>query len=99
MDIRQVGREHGARYVLEGGVRKGGNRRRITAQLIEAETGAHLWADKFDGGLDDLFDLQDHRAERATVRNRTLPAKTSRQSQRLRSLSSRPAAHGVSDAH
>ena len=64
MDIRQVGREHGARYVLEGGVRKGGNRRRITAQLIEAETGAHLWADKFDGGLDDLFDLQDQITER-----------------------------------
>jgi TolB-like protein len=59
VDIRQVGRELGVRYVLEGGVRKAGNRLRITAQLIEAETGAHLWADRFDGGIDDVFDLQD----------------------------------------
>ena len=59
VDIRQVGRELGVRYVLEGGVRKAGNRLRITAQLIEAETGAHLWADRFDGALDDVFDLQD----------------------------------------
>jgi adenylate cyclase len=59
VDIRQVGRELGVRYVLEGGVRKAGNRLRITAQLIEAETGAHLWADRFDGGLDDVFELQD----------------------------------------
>ena len=59
VDVRQVGRELGVRYVLEGGVRKAGNRVRITAQLIEAETGAHLWADKFDGALEDVFDLQD----------------------------------------
>src|SRR5271169_1294251 len=59
VDVRQVGRELGVRYVLEGGVRKAGARLRITAQLIEAETGAHLWADKFDGALDDLFELQD----------------------------------------
>ena len=59
VDIRQVGRELGVRYVLEGGVRKSGNRLRITAQLIEAETGAHLWADRFDGALDDVFELQD----------------------------------------
>src|SRR6266550_436678 len=52
VDIRQVGRELGVRYVLEGGVRKAGNRLRISAQLIEAETGAHLWADKFDGALE-----------------------------------------------
>src|SRR5439155_11835427 len=51
VDIRQVGRELGVRYVLEGSVRKAGARLRITAQLIEAETGAHLWADKFDGAL------------------------------------------------
>ena len=57
--VRQVGRELGVRYVLEGSVRKGGNRVRITAQLIEAETGAHLWADRFDGSLEDVFDLQD----------------------------------------
>ena len=64
VDVRQVGRELGVRYVLEGGVRKAGNRLRITAQLIEAETGAHLWADKFDGALEDVFDLQDHITDR-----------------------------------
>jgi len=57
--VKQVGRELGVRYVLEGSVRKGGNRVRITAQLIGAETGAHLWADRFDGSLEDVFDLQD----------------------------------------
>ena len=58
-DVRQVGRELGVRYVLEGSVRRAGNRIRITGQLIEAETGAHLWADKFDSPIDDVFDLQD----------------------------------------
>src|SRR6516162_1328924 len=57
--VKQVGRELGVRYVLEGSVRKGGNRARIAAQLIEADTGAHLWADRFDGSLEDVFDLQD----------------------------------------
>ena len=64
VDVRQVGRELGVRYVLEGGVRKAGARLRITAQLIEAETGAHLWADRFDGSLDDVFELQDQITER-----------------------------------
>ncbi len=64
VDIRQAGRELGVRYVLEGGVRKAGARLRITAQLIEAETGAHLWADRFDGALDDVFALQDQITER-----------------------------------
>ena len=64
VDVRQVGRELGVRYVLEGGVRKAGARLRITAQLIEAETGAHLWADRFDGALDDVFELQDQITER-----------------------------------
>jgi adenylate cyclase len=59
VDIKQVGRELGVRYVLEGSVRKSGNRVRITAQLIEAATGAHLWADRFDSQLKDIFDLQD----------------------------------------
>src|SRR5207245_1490266 len=59
VDVKQVGRELGVRYVLEGSVRKGGNRVRITAQLIEAETGTHLWADRFDGLLEDVFELQD----------------------------------------
>lgn len=59
IDVKRVGRELGVRYVLEGSVRKGGGRLRITAQLIVAETGAHLWADRFDGSLEDVFDLQD----------------------------------------
>jgi adenylate cyclase len=59
VDVKEVGRELGVRYVLEGSVRKAGQRVRITAQLIEAETGAHLWADRFDGSLEDVFDLQD----------------------------------------
>ena len=59
VDVKQVGRELGVRYVLEGSVRKAGNRVRITGQLIDASTGAHLWADRFDGGLEDIFDLQD----------------------------------------
>src|SRR5436190_8019908 len=59
IDIKQVGRELGVRYVLEGSLRKGGNRLRITGQLIEAETGTHVWADKYDGVLEDVFDLQD----------------------------------------
>jgi adenylate cyclase len=59
VDIKQVGRELGVRYVLEGSVRKSGDRVRITAQLIEAATDRHLWADKFDGALEDVFDLQD----------------------------------------
>ena len=58
-DVKQVGRELGVRYVLEGSVRKASGRVRITAQLIEAETGAHLWADRFDGEIADVFDLQD----------------------------------------
>lgn len=59
VDVKQVGRELGVRYVLEGSVRKAGGRVRITAQLIDAATGAHLWADRFDGALEDVFDLQD----------------------------------------
>jgi TolB-like protein/class 3 adenylate cyclase len=59
VDVKQVGRELGVRYVLEGSVRKGGNRVRITGQLIDAATGSHLWADRFDGSLEDVFELQD----------------------------------------
>jgi adenylate cyclase len=57
--VKRVGRELGVRYVLEGSVRKAGQRVRIAAQLIDATTGAHLWADRFDGSLEDVFDLQD----------------------------------------
>ncbi len=63
VDVRQIGHELGARYVLEGSVRKGGNRLRITTQLIEAITGNHLWAEKYDGALEDVFDLQDQITE------------------------------------
>jgi len=59
VDVKRVGRELGVRYVLEGSVRKAGGRVRITAQLIDAASGAHLWADRFDGSLEDVFDLQD----------------------------------------
>ncbi|MFC7396831.1 winged helix-turn-helix domain-containing tetratricopeptide repeat protein [Chelatococcus sp. GCM10030263] len=59
VDVKQVGRELGVRYVLEGSVRKAGNRVRITGQLIDATTGAHLWAERFEGTLDDVFELQD----------------------------------------
>jgi adenylate cyclase len=59
VDVKQVGRELGVRYVLEGSVRKAGQRVRITGQLIDAPTGAHLWADRFDGSLEDVFELQD----------------------------------------
>ena len=58
-DVKQVGRELGVRYVLEGSVRKAINRVRIAAQLIDALTGVHLWADRFEGALDDIFELQD----------------------------------------
>jgi adenylate cyclase len=64
IDVRQVGRELGVRYVLEGSVRKSGSRIRVTAQLLEAMTGAHLWADRFDGALEDVFDLQDQITEK-----------------------------------
>ena len=59
VDVKRVARELGVRYVLEGSVRKGGNRVRITAQLIDAATGNHIWADRYDGDLTDVFALQD----------------------------------------
>ena len=68
--MKQVGRELGVRYVLEGSVRKAGTRMRITGQLIDAATGAHLWADRFDGGLEDMFDLQDQVTAKRRGRDR-----------------------------
>jgi adenylate cyclase len=59
VDVKQVGRELGVRYVLEGSARKAAGRVRITGQLIDAQSGAHLWADRFDGSLEDVFELQD----------------------------------------
>jgi TolB-like protein len=58
-DVKQIGRELGVRYVLEGSVRKAGGRVRIAGRLIDVATGAHLWADRFDGSVEDIFDLQD----------------------------------------
>ena len=63
VDVKQVGRELGVGYVLEGSVRKAANRMRITGQLVDTATGTHLWADRFDGGLGDIFDLQDQVTE------------------------------------
>ena len=59
VDVRQIGQEQGVRYVLEGSVRKAGNRIRIAGQLVDASTGLQLWADRFDGEIADVFDLQD----------------------------------------
>jgi TolB-like protein/Tfp pilus assembly protein PilF len=64
VDVKHIGHELGVRYVLEGSVRKAGNRVRIAGQLIDTATGAHLWADRFDGGLEEVFDLQDQVATR-----------------------------------
>jgi TolB-like protein len=63
VDAKQMGRELGVRYLLEGSVRKAANRVRITGQLIDATTGTHLWADRFEGTIDDIFDLQDQITE------------------------------------
>jgi TolB-like protein/class 3 adenylate cyclase len=59
VDMKQVGRELGVRYLLEGSVRRAGSRIRITAQLIDTATAAHIWADRFEGGIEDMFELQD----------------------------------------
>jgi len=66
VDVKQVAQELGVRYVLEGSVRKAGNRVRITGQLIDTSTGGHIWADRFDGALDDIFDLQERVASSVT---------------------------------
>jgi TolB-like protein len=59
VDVKQVGRDLGVRYVLEGSVRKSCNRVRIAGQLIDSASGAHLWADRFDGSIEAIFDLRD----------------------------------------
>jgi TolB-like protein len=63
IDVRQVARDLGVRYVLEGSVRRAGKQVRVSAQLIEASTGAHIWAQKFDGTVEDIFDYQDQITE------------------------------------
>ena len=65
--MKQVGRELGVRYVLEGSVRKAGNRIRVTAQLVEAETGNHVWAERYDRDLADIFAVQDEITEAVTI--------------------------------
>ncbi|MDP6690364.1 MAG: hypothetical protein QF384_12785, partial [Alphaproteobacteria bacterium] len=60
VNIGQAGQELGAQYIVEGSVRKAGNRVRVTAQMIEANSGRHVWADRYDGQLEDIFDLQDN---------------------------------------
>ena len=67
VDVKQVGRELGVRYVLEGSVRKSGNRIRVTAQLVEAETGNHVWAERYDRDLADIFAVQDEITEAVTI--------------------------------
>ena len=100
VDVKQVGRELGVRYVLEGSVRKAGDRVRITGQLIDAATGAHVWADRYDRTCDDIFALQDEitrqrgrrdRAKLAASRNRTRQAQAPGKSRRLRSRATRDA--------
>jgi TolB-like protein len=98
VDVKQVGRELGVRYVMEGSVRKAANRVRITGQLIDATTAAHIWADHFEGSLDDIFELQDQIAERVVgaiiadagaCRDRARKAQAHRKPARLRLLSAR----------
>ena len=67
VDVKQVGRESGVRYVLEGSVRKAGNRTRVTAQLVEAETGKHVWANHYDRNLADIFAVQDEITQAVTI--------------------------------
>jgi adenylate cyclase len=67
VDVKQIGRELGVRYVLEGSLRKAGNRIRVTAQLVEAETGNHIWAERYDRGLADIFAVQDEIAQAVTI--------------------------------
>jgi TolB-like protein len=100
IDVKTVGRELGVRYVLEGSVRKAGGRVRVTAQLIEAATGGHLWAERYDRDLTDIFAAgRDHRqrlggdpADHGTQRARARRAQAARQPRRLGMLSPRAVA-------
>jgi adenylate cyclase len=84
VDVKRVARELGVRYVLEGSVRKGGNRVRITAQLIDAATGNHIWADRYDGELTDVFALQDEITRKvvAAIEPKLLEAEATRSQSR-----------------
>ena len=67
VDVKQVGRELGVRYGLEGSLRKAGNRIRVTGQLVEAKTGKHVWAERYDRNLADIFAMQDEITEAVTI--------------------------------
>ena len=83
VDLKQIGRELNVRYVLEGSVQRGGNRMRVNVQLIDAETGNHLWAERFDKPLIDLFDMQDEIVARlAGALNTQLVAAEARRAER-----------------
>ena len=83
VDLKQIGRELNVRYVLEGSVQRGGNRMRVNVQLIDAETGSHLWAERFDKPLADLFDMQDEIVTRlASALNAELFAAEARRAER-----------------
>ena len=97
VDVKQVAQELGVRYVLEGSVRKAGNRVRITGQLIDTTTDAHIWAERFDGALDDIFDLQDQAASsvagaiepKLRIRDRTRQPQADREPHGVRPLPAR----------
>ena len=83
LDVKRIGRELNVRYVLEGSVQRGGNRMRVNVQLIDAETGNHLWAERFDKPLADLFDVQDEIVARlANTLNAQLVAAEARRAER-----------------
>src|SRR5208283_4689804 len=82
VDLKSIGRELNVRYVLEGSVQRGGGRMRVNVQLIDAETGNHLWAERFDKALADLFDMQDEIVARlAAALNAQLAAAEARRSE------------------
>ena len=78
LDVKTIGRELNVRYVLEGSVQRGGNRMRVNVQLIDAETGNHLWAERFDKPLADLFDMQDEIVARSANARSTLKSQPPR---------------------
>ena len=83
VDLKQIGRELNVRYVLEGSVQRGGNRLRVNVQLVDAETGNHLWAERFDKPIADLFDMQDEIVSRlANTLNAQLIAAEARRAER-----------------
>ena len=90
VDLKQIGRELNVRYILEGSVQRGGNRMRVNVQLIDAETGSHLWAERFDKPLADLFEMQDEIVARlAAALDAQLVAAEARRAERTSNPDSR----------